>query len=199
MGCPALSNVPLHPPLLYDNSDSADWKAYHHDSAAFNPKRAKNQNITVGVSFGATRELSFLRAYNNENNAAPQQHNPVRMYFPQTNNGVFTFGRDVNIQWKHGVNALPSEEHDGKGRISIILWGLAKNVIEEEGSPPLLGSDGQGPHANSNKNKNNGRHNKKRRNNHHAQNMKRRNNVKDNHNNPRGEKDKKNGRPQEKK
>ena len=53
----------------------------------------------------------------------------------------------MNIHWKHGVNALAEEEQDGKGRISIVLWGLTENVIEEEGSPPLLGSDGQGPHA----------------------------------------------------
>ena len=132
--------------------DSSDWKPFHHDSAAFNPKRAKSQNITVGVSFGATRELAFIRASDNNNNNNKHQgqgQDPVRLYFPQTNNGVFTFGRDVNILWKHGVNALPPEEQDGKGRISIILWGLARDVVEEEGSPPLLGSDGQGPHASS--------------------------------------------------
>ncbi len=49
------------------------------------------------------------------------------------------------------MNALAEEEQDGKGRISIVLWGLAENVIEEEGSPPLLGADGQGPHAQNNK------------------------------------------------
>ena len=69
------------------------------------------------------------------------------MYFPQPNNGVLSFGRDVNIRWKHGINALPAEEQDGKGRISIILWGLVKDVVEEEGSPTLLGADGNGPHA----------------------------------------------------
>lgn len=42
--------------------DSSDWKPFHHDSAAFNPERARNQNITVGVSFGASRELAFLAA-----------------------------------------------------------------------------------------------------------------------------------------
>jgi hypothetical protein len=52
--------------------DSADWKPFHHDSAAFNPQRAKNQNITVGVSFGASRELSFIHA-----------DNKSRIYFPQ--------------------------------------------------------------------------------------------------------------------
>ena len=121
--------------------DSSDWKPFHHDSAAYNPQRAKTQNITVGVSFGAMRELAFLRATPQENG------DKVKMYFPQTNNGVFSFGRDVNILFKHGINALPEEEQDGKGRISIILWGLAECVLEEEGSPPLLGSDGQGPHA----------------------------------------------------
>mmetsp|Transcript_28821 Transcript_28821/g.59150 ORF Transcript_28821/g.59150 Transcript_28821/m.59150 type:complete len:643 (-) Transcript_28821:534-2462(-) len=121
--------------------DSSDWKPFHHDSAAYNPHRARNQNITVGVSFGACRELAFLRASPLENG------DKVKVYFPQTNNGVFSFGRDVNILWKHGVNALAEEDQDGKGRISIILWGLAKDVVEEKGSPPLLGSDGQGSHA----------------------------------------------------
>ena len=132
---------------------SSDWKPFHHDSAAFNPQRARNQNITVGVSFGATRELAFIRA------EPLQSEDKVRLYFPQTNNGVFSFGRDANILWKHGVNALPPAQQDGKGRISIILWGLAQNAIEEEGSPPLLGSDGKGPHANQNRNQ--------RRNDHH--------------------------------
>ena len=53
----------------------------------------------------------------------------------------------MNIHFKHGINALSEEEQDGKGRISIILWGLAEGVIDEDNSPPMLGSDGQGPHA----------------------------------------------------
>ncbi len=28
--------------------DGSDWKPFHHDSAAFNPRRAASQNITVG-------------------------------------------------------------------------------------------------------------------------------------------------------
>ena len=80
-------------------ANSSDWKPFHHDSAAFNPQRARNQNITVGVSFGSTRELAFLNAKTGE-----------KIYFPQTNGMLFSFGRDVNINWKHGVNALPEEE-----------------------------------------------------------------------------------------
>ena len=106
---------------------------YNIMRSAFNPQRARNQNITVGVSFGSVRELAFIRAVEDEQHKA-------RMYFPQPNNGVFSFGRDVNIKWKHGVNALKPQEQDGKGRISIILWGLAQGVVEEEGSPPLLGT-----------------------------------------------------------
>jgi hypothetical protein len=120
---------------------------------AFNPSRAKTQNITIGVSFGDSRELAFMRA---------DDTSDCRLYFPQPNNGVFSFGRDVNIHWKHGINALSEEEREAhgsnKGRISIILWGLATNVKEEANPPPLLGADGRGPHAAKNMNhKNNGK------------------------------------------
>ena len=115
----------------YRQSD--DWKPFHHDSAAFNVSRAANQNITVGVSFGATRELAFLNA-----------NNGTKAYFPQTNGMLFSFGRDVNINWKHGINALPESEQDGKGRISIILWGKVNNVIEEDNSPPMLTDNTRG-------------------------------------------------------
>jgi hypothetical protein len=39
--------------------DGSDWKPFHHDSAAFNPRRAANQNITARAPLGArgaTRE-----------------------------------------------------------------------------------------------------------------------------------------------
>lgn len=129
-------------------NDVDDWKPFHHDSAAFNPQRAKQQNFTVGLSLGATRELAFLHAKSG-----------TKIYFPQTNGSLFAFGRDVNIHWKHAVNALSADdkvrEHaHGQplcdadvpvGRISIILWGLCGQVKEEAGSPPML-SDGQGHH-----------------------------------------------------
>lgn len=52
--------------------DSSDWKPFHHDSAAYNPQRAQTQNMTVGVSFGSTRELAFLNVKNG-----------TKLYFPQ--------------------------------------------------------------------------------------------------------------------
>ena len=36
-------------------NNPSDWKPFHHDSAAFNAQRARNQNCTVGVSFGDAR------------------------------------------------------------------------------------------------------------------------------------------------
>lgn len=110
--------------------DGSDWKPFHHDSAAFNPSRARNQNCTVGVSFGSGRDLAFRHAKTGE-----------LIYFPQKNGMLFFFGRDTNIVWQHGLNALPEAEQDGKGRISIIVWGLCTTTVEEKNSPPLLNND----------------------------------------------------------
>jgi hypothetical protein len=57
---------------------------------------------------------------------------------------LFSFGRDVNINWKHGINALPDMDKDGKGRISIVLWGMAPHVVEESGSPAMLTDNTRG-------------------------------------------------------
>jgi hypothetical protein len=112
-------------------NNNMDWKPFHHDSAAINPERAKQQNITVVASFGTCRELAFMLT------SGPS----TRVYFPQPNNGISTFGRDVNIRWKHGLPVGLLEDEDGRGRISIIVWGLARDVIEEEGSPALVPSE----------------------------------------------------------
>uniref|UniRef100_A0A7S1SEF9 C3H1-type domain-containing protein n=2 Tax=Alexandrium catenella TaxID=2925 RepID=A0A7S1SEF9_ALECA len=45
---------------------------------------------------------------------------------------AFTFGRAINIHWKHGINALPEELQDEGGRISIIVWGWASCAVDEE-------------------------------------------------------------------
>ena len=145
--------MPQQPPRLAPNRISSNfllhigqWSFYA--VSAFNPSRAKTQNITVGVSFGDNRELAFMRA---------DDASDCRLYFPQPNNGAFSFGRDVNIHWKHGINALSKDEQEAhgvnKGRISVILWGLATHVKEEANSPPLLGADGKGPHAAKNNHK----------------------------------------------
>ena len=79
--------------MIFFLGNCSDWKPFHHDSAAFNPQRARNQNITVGVSFGSMRELAFIHA------TEKVDGEKCRVYFPQPNNGVFSFGRDANIVW----------------------------------------------------------------------------------------------------
>lgn len=92
--------------------NTSEWKPYHHDAAAVDPKKAENQNFTVGVSFGTVRDISF-------------QHAQARavVSFPLKNGDTYCFSKDVNIYWRHGVPQLPPEQHVNEGRISIIAWG----------------------------------------------------------------------------
>ena len=106
--------------------DSSDWKPFHHDAAAMKPERfAHKQNCTIAASFGATRDVSFLHAKNG-----------CTLDIPQPNGSAYTFGRDVNLEWKHGIKALPSDRTDSAGRISIICWGwLDQDDSGSRGAP----------------------------------------------------------------
>ncbi|CAK9089685.1 Protein SYM1 [Durusdinium trenchii] len=128
--------------LLSQNPSASDT----YNEAAFNEQRAANQNCTIGISFGSTRELAFRHAKTGE-----------LIYVPQKNGMLFYFGRDVNIIWQHGINALPEQEQDGKGRISIILWSLCELCIEESDSPPMLTDESRGSYSMHNKGKGKGK------------------------------------------
>jgi len=73
------------------------------------PKKAATQNLTVGVSFGATRDISFEHA---------TTKTKVNISLP--NGLTYAFGSQVNIDWRHGIPQEPTKE---AGRISIIAWG----------------------------------------------------------------------------
>ena len=96
--------------------DQEEWKPYHHDAAAVKPDKAKTQNCTVAVSFGATRDAAFEHAKTG-----------TTMFFPQANGSAYTFGHDVNVEWRHGIPQVPEELRGKPGgdapRISIIAWG----------------------------------------------------------------------------
>merc|ERR1712085_75197 len=84
-------------------------------------RRAREQNLTVGVSLGGEREVVFQHC--------AQQ---TRLYLPQLNGTAYAFGNGINVEWKHGINALPEEEHkDHPGRISIIIWGWSEAGVED--------------------------------------------------------------------
>lgn len=92
--------------------DSKEWKPFHFDAAAMKEKYAATQNFTLAVSFGAEREAAF-------------EHDKTKtiISMPQPNGAVYTFGRDVNIIWRHGILQVPPERYSDAGRISIIAWG----------------------------------------------------------------------------
>ena len=92
--------------------DTDDWKPFHHDAAAMKPDKARTQNMTVAVSFGAERDAAFEHA-----------KTKTVISMPQPNGTVYTFGRDVNILWRHGIPQVHPDNYRDEGRISIICWG----------------------------------------------------------------------------
>jgi cold shock CspA family protein len=98
---------------LYQNSDH--WKPFHHDAAAVKSHIAKTQNLTVGISFGAERDIAFEHAKTKST-----------ISFPLPSGTLYAFAKDVNIIWKHGIPQLSSDKRDENGRISIIAWGKNK-------------------------------------------------------------------------
>lgn len=107
--------------------DDVDWKAFHNDSAAFNKERASKQNITVGLSLGKTRELAFKHGKNG-----------TLLYFPMPSGSLYSFSKAVNINWLHGINAIPKHEQTDGGRISIIVWGFTTKLVSEPNEPDIL-------------------------------------------------------------
>lgn len=92
--------------------NSSDWKPFHHDAAAIKENIAKNQNFTVGISFGATRDIAFEKT-----------GTKTVVSIPLPNNTAYAFSKDVNINWKHGVPQIDPSKSFNEGRISIIAWG----------------------------------------------------------------------------
>jgi len=108
--------------------DNQEWKPYHFDAAAVDPKKAKTQNMTIGVSFGALRDIAFEHATTK-----------TRISIPLVNGMTYGFSQKVNVDWRHGVPQLPpktttttttTESSVPTGRISIIAWGYCKLIDE---------------------------------------------------------------------
>nr|UZT28867.1 hypothetical protein [Nucleocytoviricota sp.]UZT29346.1 hypothetical protein [Nucleocytoviricota sp.] len=97
----------------YDNGE--DWKPYHHDAAALKPEKAKNQNITVGLSLGLTREISFQHA-----------EKRTTINFPLEDGVVYAFGNKVNVDFRHGIPQLIEKRLANEPRLSIIIWGYSR-------------------------------------------------------------------------
>ena len=77
--------------------------------------------MTIGVSFGITRDITF-----------EHDKSKVKVSFPLDNGVVYGFGKQANIDWRHGIPPIKPEAIEliesttpkgSCGRISIILWG----------------------------------------------------------------------------
>lgn len=103
-------------------SDDTQFKPLHFDAAAVDPAKAKTQNITIGVSFGGTRDVLFANA-----------KTKTKVNIPLPNGSIYCFLRDTNIKWRHGIPCVNKIQNSksgsdvqiepGPGRVSIILWG----------------------------------------------------------------------------
>jgi hypothetical protein len=98
-------------------SDPKHWKPFHHDSSYINAERAKNQNFTVAVSFGATKDAAFEHS---------QTKTVISM--PQPDGTVYSFTNDTNGIWRHGILQDKNPQNVYMGRISVIAWGWIDNV-----------------------------------------------------------------------
>ena len=139
--------------------DLTNWKPFHFDSAALDKDAAKgkgkgggggkgggrphmceSQNMTVGVSFGEARQAAFewAGAQGREPAGVPDHllspaashsfHKNVVLSLTVADGS--TYGRDVNLLWRHGILAEkpPSGGEAAtalnvEGHISIIAWG----------------------------------------------------------------------------
>jgi len=104
-------------------ADGNDWTEYHRDCYRPDGNRVNSSsnstdneaplphNVTVGVSFGASRELRFKHLQTG-----------LEFAFPQGNGDVFAFTEPVNSAFQHCVpQCLPASSVGP--RISVILWG----------------------------------------------------------------------------
>jgi len=110
-------NIDIKSTRLNWYKDTNDWKPYHHDAAAIKPHIAAIQNTTLGISFGNTRDASF-------------EHNKSKtiISIPQEDGMAYSFSKNVNIEWKHGIPKVKEEEFKNEGRISIIVWGYIPQI-----------------------------------------------------------------------
>ena len=97
--------------------DTAQWKPFHHDAAALKEEKAQVQNLTVAVSFRATRDAAF-----------EEVKSKTVLSMPLPDGWTYCFARDVNILWKHGI--LQEKTIKQEGRISVIAWGYVSDLSD---------------------------------------------------------------------
>lgn len=109
---------------------SGDYKPLHYD-------RGRDSNgvpqVTVGASFGITRELTMVHVKSG-----------LAVSFPQQNGDVFAFTPELNTVFTHGVPRQRGQVEDGP-RLSLIIWGVRLSDLEARKS--RAGAVNQAPEA----------------------------------------------------
>ena len=113
-------NVDVQATRLNWYRDTNQWKPFHHDSAAVDPKKAKKQNITIAVSFGCTRNIAL-------ESGEDTKHTRKVISFKQNDGEIYAFANKTNELWRHGI--LKEHNYKNEGRISIIIWGKVNDLI----------------------------------------------------------------------
>ena len=75
-------------------------------------KPQTGQNITVSISLGATRPITFEHA-----------DTKTMIDIDAPNGSVYTFGKHVNEKFRHGLRKVRCDEGEDADRISIVIWG----------------------------------------------------------------------------
>jgi hypothetical protein len=109
---------------------NADWKPYHRDAAAIDPKKAKTQNITVAATFGVTRTASF-------------QHftTKTRVDFPLEDSSIYVFNKQVNVDWMHGITPI-KEDSNNKATTNTPITTSEEKGVNGGNSPIIKGVNG---------------------------------------------------------
>eukprot|EP01121_Diplochlamys_sp_Union-15-3_P016980 TRINITY_DN5891_c0_g1_i1.p1 TRINITY_DN5891_c0_g1~~TRINITY_DN5891_c0_g1_i1.p1 ORF type:complete len:262 (+),score=34.30 TRINITY_DN5891_c0_g1_i1:145-930(+) len=116
-------DVEVYATRLNFYADGTAWKPFHHDSHAYEG-REQREDFTMGVSFGASRQLLFLHPISNQT-----------FSFPQNNGDIFAFTSEANKRFQHGV---PKTNQKIGPRFSIIAWGRRRSINERNAAKEEL-------------------------------------------------------------
>jgi hypothetical protein len=117
----------------YRGGDRGQWgqseyKPYHYDRAA---KVPLPQNITIALSFGATREIGFRHSRRKAHPRARFKNikGGQTTHIVCKSGTIYAFSRDVNVEFQHAV--VPAHRDYSTAdtdRVSIIIWGVRDDM-----------------------------------------------------------------------
>jgi len=93
--------------------DGEDFAKFHFDKYKYHKGHSNKPDLTIGASFGATRDLVF----------EPCADRSCKIPITQRNGDVFAFSDKINDRFRHSI---PKKANFEEERISVIVWGKRK-------------------------------------------------------------------------